>query len=112
MPGQPLEIRTRVTNLSTRPFPAQASYGRRLVRLGAQLCAEDGTLINRDYERAWLPVHLQAGATMEIPITVKAPRHTGPLPAEVRSGQRRDRLVREIGSPTTCAESGRSLKQT
>jgi hypothetical protein len=75
--GEPLEIRTRVTNLSTRPFPAQASYGRRLVRLGAQLCAEDGTLINRDYERAWLPSHLQAGATMDIPITVKAPDRPG-----------------------------------
>ena len=48
-------------NLSTRPFPAQASYGRRLVRLGAQLCAADGTLINRDYERAWLPAHARAG---------------------------------------------------
>src|SRR5688572_20584936 len=76
-PGQPVEISTRVTNLSTRPFPAQATYGRRLVRLGAQLCAEDGTLINRDYERAWLPSHLQAGATIDIPITVKAPETPG-----------------------------------
>jgi MoaA/NifB/PqqE/SkfB family radical SAM enzyme len=75
--GQPVEIRTRVTNLSTRPFPAHASYGRRLVRLGAQLCAADGTLINRDYERAWLPEHLQPGATMEIPVTVKAPDTPG-----------------------------------
>ena len=75
--GEPLAIRTRVTNLSTRPFPAQASYGRRLVRLGAQLCAGDGTLINRDYERAWLPSHLQAGATVEVPITVKAPATPG-----------------------------------
>jgi hypothetical protein len=76
-PGQPLEIKTRVTNLSTRAFPAQASYGRRLVRLGAQLCAEDGTLINRDYERAWLPAHLPPGGTMDIPITVKAPDTPG-----------------------------------
>ena len=71
--GEPVEIRTRVTNLSTRAFPAQATYGRRLVRLGAQLCAEDGALIDRDYERAWLPSHLQAGDTVTIPITVKAP---------------------------------------
>ena len=42
--GRPLHVRTRVRNLSTRPFPAHASYGRRLVRLGAQLCAADGTL--------------------------------------------------------------------
>ena len=75
--GEPLVIRTRVTNLSTRAFPAQATYGRRLVRLGAQLCAEDGTLINRDYERAWLPSHLQAGATIDIPITVTAPDTPG-----------------------------------
>jgi sulfatase maturation enzyme AslB (radical SAM superfamily) len=76
-PGQPLEIQTRVTNLSIRPFPAHASYGRRLVRLGAQLCAADGTLIDRDYERAWLPGHLQPGATMEIPVTLKAPETPG-----------------------------------
>jgi hypothetical protein len=47
------------------------------VRLGAQLCAEDGALINRDYERAWLPSHLQAGDTVTIPITVKAPDTPG-----------------------------------
>ena len=76
-PGEPLSITTRVTNLSTRVFPAHASYGRRLVRLGAQLCAEDGSLINRDYERAWLPSHLQAGATVEVPISVKAPDTPG-----------------------------------
>jgi hypothetical protein len=71
--GQPLPLKTRVTNLSTRAFPAQATYGRRLVRLGAQLCAADGSLINRDYERAWLPSHLQAGASVEVPITLTAP---------------------------------------
>jgi Radical SAM superfamily len=75
--GQPIEIPTRVTNLSTRTFPAQATYGRRLVRLGAQLCAEDGTLINRDYERAWLPSHLPAGETVEIRMTVRAPETPG-----------------------------------
>ena len=32
--GRPLQVRTRVHNLSLRPYPAQASYGRRLVRLG------------------------------------------------------------------------------
>ncbi len=37
-PGRPVQLATTITNLSTRPFPAQASYGRRLVRLGAQLC--------------------------------------------------------------------------
>jgi hypothetical protein len=75
--GETVAIPTRVTNLSTRTFPARATYGRRLVRLGAQLCAADGTLINRDYERAWLPSDLPAGETMEIPLTVKAPDTPG-----------------------------------
>src|SRR5947209_6070017 len=41
--GRPVTLHTRVRNLSTRPFPAQATYGRRLVRLGAQLCDAGGT---------------------------------------------------------------------
>jgi hypothetical protein len=75
--GSRVELLTTVQNLSTRPFPAQASYGRRLVRLGAQLCAADGTVINRDYERAWLPHHLDPGAGADIPITLKAPSERG-----------------------------------
>jgi hypothetical protein len=47
------------------------------VRLGAQLCAGDGTLINRDYERAWLPSHLEAGASVDVPISLKAPDTPG-----------------------------------
>ena len=53
--GGRIRLRTRVRNLSTRPFPAQATYGRRLVRLGVQLCAADGSLTDRDHARAWLP---------------------------------------------------------
>ena len=70
--GRPTEVRTRVRNLSTRPFPAQATYGRRLVRLGAQLCDESGTLINRDFARAWLPQPLEPGARTNVPITIPA----------------------------------------
>ena len=75
--GTPLTLRTRVSNLSTRPFPAQASYGRRLVRLGAQLCAPDGALINRDFARAWLPSHLAPGRSAAIPMTITAPATPG-----------------------------------
>src|SRR5205085_232126 len=71
--GRPLRVRTRVHNLSTRAFPAQATYGRRLVRLGAQLCAEDGTMINRDYARAWLPHSLEAGGRADVGIEIPAP---------------------------------------
>jgi hypothetical protein len=75
--GRPVSLSANVRNASTRPFPAQASYGRRLVRLGAQLCAQDGTLINRDFERAWLPGHLQPHAAVTIPMRLTAPGQPG-----------------------------------
>ncbi len=75
--GRPLTVRTTVRNLSTRPFPAGASYGRRLVRLGAQLCGRDGSLVNRDYERAWLPQTLSPSASVNIPMTLTAPQEKG-----------------------------------
>jgi hypothetical protein len=99
--GQRLRLRATVRNESTRPFLAQASYGRRLVRLGAQLCAGDGSVVNRDFERAWLPATLPPGASTRIPMTVRAPDKPG------RYGLKFD-LVREgidwfeaCGSPTT-----------
>jgi hypothetical protein len=75
--GTTLQLQTRVTNLSNRRFAAQASYGRRLVRLGAQLCAADGTLIDRDYARAWLPSHLEGGQQADVAIAVPAPAEAG-----------------------------------
>lgn len=69
----PLQIDTRVSNLSTRAFAAQASYGRRLVRLGAQLCDDGGLVVNRDYARAWLPSALDPGASLDVPIEIVAP---------------------------------------
>jgi hypothetical protein len=75
--GRTLQVQTRVTNLSNRRFAAQASYGRRLVRLGAQLCAADGTVINRDYARAWLPHHLEGGQHTDIRIEIPAPAEAG-----------------------------------
>jgi MoaA/NifB/PqqE/SkfB family radical SAM enzyme len=76
-PGRPVEIRATVRNLSTRAFPARASYGRRLVRLGAQLCDRDRTVVNRDFERAWLPDTLQPGAVVDVPMTFTAPAAPG-----------------------------------
>jgi hypothetical protein len=75
--GRPVTVRTTVRNLSTRPFPAQASYGRRLVRLGAQLCGHDGTVMNRDFERAWLPAALPPDAKVELRMTLTAPEKPG-----------------------------------
>jgi MoaA/NifB/PqqE/SkfB family radical SAM enzyme len=75
--GRPLRVQTRVRNLSTRPFPAQATYGRRLVRLGAQLCDEGGALIDRDFARAWLPQTLFPGGRADIAIEIPAPAEPG-----------------------------------
>jgi hypothetical protein len=99
--GRQLQVRTRVTNRSGRPFPRHASYGRRLVRLGAQLCDEGGTLLDRDHARAWLPSDLLPGATLEVPIDI-------PLPAEAGRYRLKFDLVSEgvdwfeaCGSPVT-----------
>jgi hypothetical protein len=73
----PLTMTAHVKNLSTRPFRAQASYGRRLVRLGAQLIAADGTILNRDHARAWLPADLAPGAESTVHIEVRAPETAG-----------------------------------
>ena len=74
---QPFRVRARVRNLSTRVFPATASYGRRLVRLGAQLCHRDGSVIERDYARAWLPASLEAGASADVAMELIAPAQPG-----------------------------------
>ena len=76
-PGATIRLETRVRNLCQRPFPAAAPYGRRLVRLGAQLAGADGQLIDRDHARAALPTTLDAGRWMNIPITLPAPAEPG-----------------------------------
>ena len=75
--AEPLTLTTRVKNLSTRPFRAQATYGRRLVRLGAQLLDHDGQMLNRDYARAWLPGDIPPGGTAKVHIEVPAPETPG-----------------------------------
>src|SRR5262245_54968718 len=75
--SRPVQIRAKVRNLSTRAFPARASYGRRLVRLGAQLCDRDRSVINRDFERAWLPDTLQPGQSVDVSMTITAPGRPG-----------------------------------
>ena len=69
--GMPLALDLRVRNLSQRAFPHTATYGRRLVRVGAQLLDGDRTLRDRDFVRASLPHTVAAGGwqdlRMEIP---------------------------------------------
>jgi hypothetical protein len=99
--GQPLQVRTRVHNLSTRPYPAQASYGRRLVRLGAQLCDVSGTVINRDFARAWLPTTLGPGGTMDVPIEIPSPSAPGRYALKFDLVSEGIDWFEHCGSPTT-----------
>jgi hypothetical protein len=75
--GSTISVKTSVHNLSTRPFPREASYGRRLVRLGAQLCDASGAVVDRDYARAWLPHAIGGGEQAEVPIEIPAPAQPG-----------------------------------
>ena len=76
-PGGRLSVSARVSNLSRRAFPAHASFGRRLVRLGAQLCTSDGKVTDRDRARARLPRTLAPGASIDVAIDVPIPTTAG-----------------------------------
>jgi hypothetical protein len=99
--GRPLRVRTRIRNLSTRPFPAQATYGRRLVRLGAQLCDEEGAVINRDFARAWLPRALGAGDRLDVAIEIPAPPKPGRYALKFDLVSEGIDWFERCGSPTT-----------
>ena len=99
--GRALTLRATIRNASTRPFPAQATYGRRLVRLGAQLCAADGSLVNRDFERAWLPESLEPGARAQVPITITAPSEPGRYSLKFDLVSEGIDWFESCGSPTT-----------
>jgi MoaA/NifB/PqqE/SkfB family radical SAM enzyme len=99
--GRPLQVSTRVHNLSTRAFPAQATYGRRLVRLGAQLCAADGTLVNRDFARAWLPQPLAPGDHADIVVDIPTPDAPGRYRLKFDLVSEGIDWFESCGSPTT-----------
>src|SRR4029077_13187953 len=99
--GHALQVRARVRNLSTRAFPAQASYGRRLVRLGAQLGAADGTILNRDYARAWLPQTLGPGDRADVRIEIPAPEQAGRYTLKFDLVSEGIDWFEKCGSPTT-----------
>ena len=109
VPGLPLigrrsgriRLRARVRNLSTRPFPAHASYGRRLVRLGAQLCAADGSVTNRDHARAWLPSTIGPSETRDVPIDVPLPDTPGRYQLKLDLVAEGIDWFEACGSPTT-----------
>ena len=75
--GRTVTLQTSVRNGSTRAFAARTPHGRRLIRLGAQLCTHDGVVLDRDYERAWLPHDVGPGEAVTVPISVTAPSKPG-----------------------------------
>jgi len=99
--GRPLRVRTRIHNLSTRAFPAQASYGRRLVRLGAQLCDEGGAQIDRDFARAWLPQTVAPGGQADVEIDFLAPERPGRYALKFDLVSEGIDWFERCGSPTT-----------
>jgi MoaA/NifB/PqqE/SkfB family radical SAM enzyme len=99
--GRPLQVQTRVKNLSTRAYPAHATHGRRLVRLGAQLCTADGVVINRDFARAWLPSNLEAGAQADVAIDIAAPEQPGRYALKFDLVSEGIDWFERCGSPTT-----------
>lgn len=99
--GQPLTIRTRVRNQSTRPFVADATYGRRLVRLGAQLCREDGSLINLDFARSRLPGPIGPGQSADIAIDLPPIAERGRYQLKFDLVSEGVEWFEKCGSPTT-----------
>jgi hypothetical protein len=95
-PGETVRLETRVRNLSQRPLAATATYGRRHVRLGAQLTAADGTILDRDWARAFLPHTVAAGGKADLAIDVPMPRQPG------RYGLRFDLVSEGIDWFETC----------
>ena len=99
--GRPLQVRTKVQNLSTRVYPARATYGRRLVRLGAQLCDQGGAVINRDFARAWLPENLAPGRKLDVPIEIPSLERPGRYVLKFDLVNEGVDWFEHCGSPTT-----------
>ena len=65
------------------------------------MCAPDGTVINRDYERAWLPETLAAGASTQVPLTFTAPEKPGRYALKFDLVSEGIDWFEACGSPTT-----------
>jgi MoaA/NifB/PqqE/SkfB family radical SAM enzyme len=99
--GKPWTVKTRVHNLSTRSFPSKYTYGRRTVRLGAQLCSEDGRLLDLDFARARLPETLEPGRAAEVPIDIPAMPSAGRYTLKFDLVSEGIDWFEKCGSPTT-----------
>jgi len=71
------------------------------VRLGAQLCDATGTLINRDFARAWLPQTLGPGDALDVPIEIPTPDEPGRYTLKFDLVNEGVDWFERCGSPTT-----------
>jgi hypothetical protein len=99
--GQRLIVRTNVQNLSSRPFPADASYGRRFVRLGTQLCDASGAVIDRDFARTGLPRPLAPGQSVNLAVAVPPLTRSGRYTLKFDLVYEGVDWFEQCGSPTT-----------
>jgi hypothetical protein len=96
-----LTVRARVHNLSSRTFPNSGAQGRRLVRLGAQLCSADGSLIDLDFARADLPSPLEGGGVADLSLQLKALPEPGRYLLKFDMVSEGVEWFEKCGSPTT-----------
>ncbi|MGE3955906.1 MAG: radical SAM protein [Vicinamibacterales bacterium] len=101
---RPLTVRARVRNLSQRAFPNSGAQGRRLVRLGAQLCRQDGSLINLDFARADLPRPLEGGGSADIALRLNELPDPGRYLLKFDMVSEGVEWFEKCGSPTTTQD--------
>ncbi len=72
-PGSDLSLQLRITNTGDTRWLADPAVGAGVVKLGVQVRALDGTLLQRDYFRVLLPRTVDPGESLELPVAVPVP---------------------------------------
>ena len=73
--GAPVSLRLRIANAGSTRWDSSPAAGH--VRVGVQLLAEDGRIIDRDYSRRAFPAALDPGGRCEMTIETMAPPEAG-----------------------------------
>jgi ubiquinone/menaquinone biosynthesis C-methylase UbiE len=73
--GAPVVVRVRLQNAGTTRWETAPDRGE--VRLGVQLLAGDGSVINRDYARHALAAPIEPGGRCELTMRIAAPSQVG-----------------------------------
>jgi SAM-dependent methyltransferase len=78
-PGSELPLSLHIANTGDTRWLAEPGVGAGQVRMGVQLRATDGTLLDRDYFRALLPRSMNPGESIELTVAVPVPSRPGRL---------------------------------